>query len=305
VKNVTDRLTFLREELSELKEKTKKAKPVSQTDYENLLRKAGSDKQYEELIQNGHKSLKELISSKQLSLEAFKEIVAHAGVITCCAANLLAPGLPQAQAEIKALDEEFLLGLTTEGERSLRENSIVQASFRTTAIPGLIQNFWKHYRENPDYWAPLYDGHIHSQRLYTKEKKESKKKKEIIRRVAHDRVTRLVGHKAVDGLVALKKNLVSLAAKSERFKKLGDLYSAKSKEVVTQKVTSTEHQYAVAFKEAVSRLQEVITARPGILEGHVPKPVREGDVVLTPPKSSEELKLATQLLEELVEMESQ
>jgi len=282
---------------SKLEEQLKKAVPLKAEDYEKLLRKKGSKEQYDELIA-GNPDLKTLISNKSLSLEALKDIVAHSGVITLCAANLLPNGMEQAEAELKALDKEHILGLTTEGERALRENTVLQASYRTAAIPALITNFWKNYRENPNYWAPLYDGHVHSARLYKKEEKKTKKGKEIIRRVAHDRVTKLVGHDSVHELVDLKKNLHNYQLKLGRFKSLG-IYGAPSIAVIDEKIHALEHKLTQAQKKALERLGHVITARPGILQGAV---TVDGVKIL--PTTAEETHFASSLLAELVEMEA-
>jgi len=275
---------------------------VSDAEYENLLRRKGSEKQYEELIA-GNENLRTLITSKALSKEALKEIVAHASVITLCAADLLAPGLKQAEEEVKSLDKEFSLGLTTEGDRALQEAAVLQASYRTAAIPGLITNFFKNYRENPDYWGPLFDGHVQSARLYKKEAKQAKKGKEIVRRVAHDRVAHAVGSDLINELVGNRKNVQSYRQKLDRFQKLGGLYGAKSRAVVEEKIASLEHAAAQVRKKALEKLEKVIVARPGILHGQIPTLKQGHDVVLSAPATAEELQLATSLLNEIVEME--
>jgi cell division protein ZapA (FtsZ GTPase activity inhibitor)/polyhydroxyalkanoate synthesis regulator phasin len=303
INNLQDRLQSLRAELQDLDAQLKKAIPLKEEDYEKLLRKEGSKQQYDELVAGGHEHLRSMLSSKALSLEAFKDIVAHSGVITLCAANLLPDGLPQSEAELKTLDKEHVLGLTTEGERALRENTVLQASYRTTAIPGLIANFWKNYRENPNHWSPLYDGHVHAARLYKKEEKKVKKGKDIIRRVAHDRVTRLVGHETVNELVSVRKNLNSYQQKLARFKSLG-IYGKMSLAVVEEKIAALEQTFTQAQKKAAERLQHVIVSRPGILQGSVLVQGQGRDLVRSAPPTTEEVQMANTLLNELVEMES-
>jgi len=281
------------------KKQLKKAVQVSATDYEKLLSKEGSKEQYDKLIGESPAELRSLLTSKHLSMEDYKDLVAHSGVFTLCAANLLPPGMKQAEAELRALDKENVLGLTTEGERALRENVALQAAYRTAAIPGLITNFWKNYRENPNWWGPLFDGHVHSLRLYKEEKKAKKGGKEITRRVAHDRLTRVVGHDTVNELVDLRKNISLNQQKVKRFTTLG-LYGKETIKLVEEKVRSGEKKFSEVQKHATERLQQVISARPGIFESSV----RQGGTV-TLPKTEDELNTATSLLLELVELESQ
>jgi len=190
------------------------------------------------------------------------------------------------------------LGLTTEGEQAFRENTVLQAAYRTAAIPGLIANFWKNYRENPNWWGPLFDGHVHSLRLYKPEGKKAKKGKDITRRVAHDRLTRLVGQDKVSELIDIRKSIESYQQKLRRFTSLG-IYGKDTIAIVEGKVRSLEEKFAADQKQTYERLHQVIVARPGILQGSV----RHGGI-LALPTTDEELQYATSLLTELVELEA-
>jgi len=78
------------------------------------------------------------------------------------------------------------------------------------------------------------------------------------------------------------------------------LYGKETIKLVEEKVRSGEKKFSEVQKHATERLQQVISARPGIFESSV----RQGGTV-TLPKTEDELNTATSLLLELVELESQ
>jgi len=300
ISDLNDRTRVLRDELNQIDQTLKTLKTDLKTDdYENLLKGKGKDSDYDSLIK-ANEPLNTLVQDKKLDISAVKQIVAYSGVITCSSADLLPPALPQAEKDVKSLDKEFQIGLTTEGEISLREATVLQASFKTTAIAGLITNFFKSYRTKPDYWGPLYDGHDRLAKFKPKTK-TPKKEATVVRRGVHDRIAKIVGSEVLSSVSSIRADIHELEEKLHRLEILGADVGAKTKDTVKERIQSFEENYKKIFAQALEKVTSAVKARPGIVSGAL-KSTSSGKI-RSDSALKEELKQAENLLHEVVVLE--
>jgi pyruvate/oxaloacetate carboxyltransferase len=144
VGSLADRVAILQAELAAL-EKASAGVNEAQAEktYHSILLGSAPDSEFRKIAELSPVS-RDLLASEKITISNLKDILSHAGTITCSAADLLENSMEKARVELEAFEQQHCLGLLdTPQKRS--ENTLLWACFSKAAIPNLIENFFLNY----------------------------------------------------------------------------------------------------------------------------------------------------------------
>jgi hypothetical protein len=171
--NTAEKLVELKKQLKGLRKALKEASATiatgvgaSQVQYEELLRGSGESPLLAG-IQSAVEGADAFVASGEISAAAFARVVGRAGFLTCPQTDLLPPAMGVARQAIRDLEAQETLGLleglgedpSPEKAALFDDLSILYACYNKAAIPDLYVNFLRNYRENKDFWPPVYSEH--------------------------------------------------------------------------------------------------------------------------------------------------
>jgi oxaloacetate decarboxylase (Na+ extruding) subunit alpha len=300
VSSIQDRIDLLTTELNETQtalDSANKAVPhgVTEESYTNVLRGTPSQEDSDFVLsQSACSTLSNLVESKELSLDAARQIIAAAGVVTCVHSDLLPPGLAEAEAFVHQLEESHIIGLA-ESREQFEENVMVQAMFGKAAIPGLTVNFFKNYRTNTDFWPALYEKPADSTAAAT----TAAVKSGPLLRGVHLTVERLIGDD-LDAMIDMQKSISELEARLEAG---GRRMHADTRGKVTAKRDLIQSNLAEHIAKAEQVVAQTVERQPGLLSGKYPAVSTDGRTskLVTLP-IEQEVSVGKQLIQELLHL---
>eukprot|EP00808_Paulinella_micropora_P006935 g52684.t1 len=295
-KNVAEGIKLLKEELGRLQEKLGTLRQVSDEKYEEILKQKASPEVYKQMLERCPALADQIKGSDP---KVLKELAANSGLVTICYADMQPSAMKQAEEEVFKLDQEFVLGLTTEGQERLEENIVLQACYKTAAIPGLITNFFKNWLHNPAYWPPTYD--------VPKKPKGLKHPPKIIRLAIHNNLSNLIGRDLVN---LLGESQADIDVQEKRLNRMEKVLVPEKKlsqatvDALKAKIDSLKKGHEKLEKKALDVVMEKIKEKPGCVMGQIAVP-DQGKLVLKNPSTKEEQKSAVGVLKELVWLQAQ
>ena len=267
MKTVKDYIKQLQAEKAELDAAINKVKTkdliASTEEYEAFLRSNPSPALLKAVV-GAYPEINALVENGVLNEESLVSLLSSSGVVTCCAAELLPPGLPAAaEALVKAQREHFLSFTDEEYD----ELVVLMATYREAAIPRLMQDFLLNYKENPSFWAPLHDAdpNITNVEAAVASLSAPPKTSRFVKREVHKLALNAIGADIYKELVKTQRELNKLENRQEKV-----TLPATIEMLLEERIQQTNKKLEALYAEAEARLVASIRVHKTNFVGRVP-----------------------------------